>query len=328
MLVIWTPGNWGKINVMPDLALIMGEQPSVPLLEPEQTKNRFQFVFQKFVTVLAQPEHPLVLFLDDWQWADIESLTLLETLMKDPNIKNLLLIGAYRDDEVMASHPALSILASLQKSGISIQTINVSSLSFAAGNEWLAEAMRCSSEAVAPLTTVIYQKTKGLPFFIKAFLQTLYNQDLLTQTKGCWQWDLEKIRQLPATENVITFMIQQIQLLPPEIQETLRFISCLSNRFTLDKVQLITQKNAEQLTSDLQPLLEKGFLLQISDSFQFAHDRIREAVYQQISEQRRAAMHLAIGRSLQSNLPAQPKGCRKFSGHLHRPFHIRKLSRS
>lgn len=294
------------IEVIPNLVLLIGQQPPVPLLDPEQTKNRFHLVFQNFITLLARPDHSLVLFLDDLQWADIASLKLLEAILTHSNTQNLLLIGAYRDNEVEATHPALITLDAIQKSGITIQTIPLSPLNISCVNQWVAEAVHCLSKNTLPLSTLIYQKTGGNPFFIRAFLQVLYEQELLKYTEEGWRWDLDKIRHLPATENIIEFMVHQIQQLPSNSQELLTFASYLGHRFTIATLQLVSQKGSEQISTELQALEDSGFLLQAGESYQFIHDRIQEAAYGLLPFEQQAQMHLTIGLILRANLPIQP----------------------
>jgi PAS domain S-box-containing protein len=302
-------GNQGQllIDVIPDLELIIGKQPPVDTLDPEQTKNRFHWFFQQFITILVA-QYPFVIFLDDWQWADTASLTLLETLLTNPGaqLQHLLLIGAYRDNEVDDSHPALVTLANLQKANVAVQAIPLFPLEKPVLNQWVADAVHYPPDRTYHLTNVIYEKTEGYPFFIKVFLQTLYEQGLLTLVENHWQWNLKKICQLPATENVITFMIQQIQQLPSVVQDTLQFASCLGHRFSFDQLQHLMQKPDEQLLEELQLLVEKGLLLKSDENLlRFAHDRIQETVYQQIPIKKRAAIHLVIGRLLQASIPAE-----------------------
>ncbi len=300
------------VEVVPDLHLIIGQQPPVLTVDAEQAKNRFQLAFQNFITVLARPEHPLVLFLDDWQWADIASLKLIETMLVHPDMQGLLLMGAYRDNEVEATHPALRTLAAIQKTGTTVQTVPLSPLSIASVNQWVAEAMHSASETTLPLTTLIDQKTRGNPFFIRAFLQALYEKRLLNYSEEGWQWDLDSIRQLPATENIIEFMAHQIQQLPPETQNILTFASYLGHRFTLPLLQLVSQTIPEQAATELQALVDSGFLFQSEEGYQFVHDRIQEAAYELVPLEQQAPMHLSIGRLLQANLPAQPTLAQEF----------------
>lgn len=316
-------GNNGSLVVeaIPDLKFIIKEQPSVPSLYLTQTKNRFHLAFQDFISVIATAKHPVVLFLDDLQWADLASLNLLKALMSDPHTQYLLFIGAYRDNEVDFSHPLLATLQSIEKTTIPSQSINLSSLNLSSVNQWLAEITNVKSYLTSPLATLIYQKTAGNPFFIKVFLQAIYEERLLTWVENIgWQWDLEKIAQYPATDNVITLMTHRIHQTPQATQEILKFASCLGHQITLNTLGIITQKRIEQLLTYLQPAFENNLLLSSGRYFKFSHDRVRETAYELIAKEARAAMHLLIGRLLREHLPLEPSAEQLFEmvDHLNR----------
>jgi serine/threonine protein kinase len=216
-------------KVVPSLALLIGEQPERTLADISQAKNVFNWIFQEFVKVCATASHPLVIFLDDLQWADQASLDLMTYLLQQPSIKHLLWIGAYRDTEVTPSHPALQAIAVLQESQITVQTLTLAPLQLENLCQWIADNLHMSVVHVSPLAELIQQKTAGNPFFVKLFLQSLYDEQLLTfSLQTHWQWELAKIRQHPATENVITLMTYQIQQLSPATQKALSIASCLT----------------------------------------------------------------------------------------------------
>ena len=286
------------IKVVPALALLIGEQSDVAIDELSQAKNMFNWIFQEFIKVCAAASHPLVIFLDDLQWADNASLELMTYLLQQPNISHLLWIGAYRDTEVTSSHPSLQAIAALQEASILVQTLTLEPLSLASLCQWIADSLHKLLTDTQPLGELIFQKTGGNPFFVKLFLQSLYGQQLLTfSPQTHWQWDLDKIRQHPATENVITLMTYQIQQLPLATQKVLTIASCLGHRMALSTLQTAMACSQDSVVEALQPALNSGILLQTESEVYFAHDRVQEAAYC-LREEEKACTHLAIGQSL------------------------------
>ncbi|MHB9147437.1 MAG: protein kinase domain-containing protein [Candidatus Amoebophilus sp.] len=287
------------IKVIPSLSLLMGEQPERAIADINQAKNVFNWIFQEFVKNCATPSHPLVIFLDDLQWADQASLELMTYLLQQPNISHLLWIGAYRDTEITPSYPALQAITTLQEASIRVQTLTLAPLSLASLCQWIADSLHKPLIDIQPLAELIFQKTGGNPFFVKVFLQSLYDEQLLTfAPQTHWQWDLAKIRQYPATENVITLMMYQIQQLPLATQQALSIASCLGHRISLSTLQTAMAGSHEAVGKALQPALNSGILVQTDHEVCFAHDRVQEAAYHLIVEAEKASTHLTIGQRL------------------------------
>ncbi|OJW67425.1 MAG: hypothetical protein BGO68_00170 [Candidatus Amoebophilus sp. 36-38] len=294
------------IKVVPALTLLIGEQPEMPITDINQAKNVFNWVFQEFVKVCATASHPLVVFLDDLQWADQASLELMTYLLQQPNINYLLWIGAYRDTEVTSSHPALQAVATLQEAGVCIQTLTLAPLQRESLCRWIADSLRKSLTDIQPLGELIFQKTEGNPFFVKIFLQSLYEEQLLIfSPQAHWQWDFAKIRQHPATDNVITLMTYQIKQLPAATQKALSIASCLGHRLALSTLQTAMDCSYEETNQDLQPALNSGILIQTDSELYFAHDRVQEAVYALLAETDKASTHLTIGKRLLAHLSTE-----------------------
>ncbi len=295
------------IDVIPDLESIIGKQPIPPLLGIDQARNRFHLVFQKFINLFAQEKSPLFLFLDDLQWADLASLNLIEALMINPESCYSLFIGAYRDNEVDSSHPLINTLKTLQKSNISMQFIELHSLKLVDVNLWLADTLNLPPENTISLSELIYQKTAGNPFFVKSFLYAIYEEKFLTiMSEQGWQWDLDKIRQHKAMDNVIDLMIDQIKQLPLDAQEILKLASCLRFQISWETLQIITRYSEKELRTLLATCLEKGLVVQVDNNLRFAHDRVQEAINQLIPKNECQKIALLLGRLLQSKLPLIP----------------------
>ncbi|MDX1523737.1 MAG: AAA family ATPase, partial [Anaerolineae bacterium] len=208
--------------VIPELALIIGPQPAVAELGPIELQNRFNVVFGQFVNVFAQPEHPLVIFLDDLQWADSASLNLLKLFMTDPNLQNLMIIGAYRDSEVDGTHALTLTLKALTEpestvvGTIAVKEIKLAPLSQGQIGQLVADTLNCPTSSATNLARLVHAKTNGTPFFVNEFLKSLYQEGLLSfePSQGRWVWDLSQIRQREMTDNVVDLMVEKLQKLP------------------------------------------------------------------------------------------------------------------
>jgi len=184
------------VDLVPELRLIIGEPPPVPELEPQQAQRRFQLVFQRFIGVFARADHPLALFLDDLQWLDAATLDLLEDLLTRSDLQHLMLIGAYRDNEVDAAHPLTRKLEAIKANGGKVREIALAPLGHAHLRQWLADALRCEPAHAAPLAQLVHQKTGGNPSLTIQFLSSLADEGMLAfeHDAGRWSWDLERIQ--------------------------------------------------------------------------------------------------------------------------------------
>ena len=291
-------------NLIPELALIIGEQPPVPELPPQDRQNRFQMVFRRFLGVFARPEHPLALFLDDLQWLDAASLDLLEHLVTHPEVKHLLLIGAYRDNEVSFVHPLIRMLASVGKAGARTTQIVLTPLERGDVRRLVADALRCDQGLAQPLAELVHQKTAGNPFFTIQFLAALAEERLIAFDPRvlAWRWDIERIRAKGFTDNVVDLMIGKLRRLPKVTQAALQQLACLGNSCTIATLTRVYGESEEQIHAALWEAVRAGLVLRQNSGYTFLHDRVQEAAYALISEDERAASHLRIGRALSSSL--------------------------
>ncbi|MBX2868447.1 MAG: AAA family ATPase [Acidiferrobacterales bacterium] len=295
-------GAEGKVltDVIPNLVHIIGDQPAVPAVGGSEAQNRFNYVFTKFVQAISNREHPIALFIDDLQWADAASLSLLKVLMSDSKNKYLLCIGAYRDNEVSNAHPTIIALNEMADLGADIETIEIGNLSRQDVNSLVAESLSVEEADCIELTNLVYHKTSGNAFFVTQFLKSLYEEGLLTFDfqKKIWEWDLEEIKQLNITDNVVELMAKKIKKLPLETQEVMKLAACIGNSFDLDILSVIHKKNSGQVKQDLQPGMGEGLIIPTTENYKFAHDRIQQAVYSLIPEEEKSKVHLDIGKLL------------------------------
>jgi PAS domain S-box-containing protein len=315
------------IDVIPEVELIVGKQPSVPHLGPTESQNRFNLVFQKFIGVFTQKEHPLVLFLDDLQWADSASLKFIKLLMTEPDSQYLLLIGAYRDNEVSQSHPLMLTLHEIEEAGATVNNIKVGPLDLPNVTQLIIDTFHCDREKATPLAELCIQKTQGNPFFLNQLLKSLYADRFFEfdLSSGSWQWDWEKIKRVNITDNVVDLMSKKIRDLAPQTQEILKLAACIGNKFDLDVLAVVSEKSRSATATELWEALREGLILPLSDSYKiplvfdqdsqvgtqirvgykFLHDRVQQAAYSLINEQDRQKTHLKIGQLLLKNSTEQ-----------------------
>jgi diguanylate cyclase (GGDEF)-like protein len=310
------------IDVIPELEYIIGPQPAVTELAGTAAQNRFNLLFQKFVQVFTQVEHPLVIFLDDLQWADSASLKLLQLLMQDAG--HLLVLGAYRDNEVSESHSFILTVEEIRTTGAIVQTITLQSLTQSTITQWVADTLICDVTVAQPFAELVYQKTKGNPFFVTQFLRALHQDGWIAfdPVHQYWHCDLSQIRTLSLTDDVVTFLTTQLRKLPTETQTMMKLAACIGAHVDLATLAIVSERSQSEVATALWQALQDGFILPIAETYKFfqgeafqnnledmavpyrfLHDRVQQAAYSLIAEADRPALHLKIGRLLLQNIP-------------------------
>jgi PAS domain S-box-containing protein len=293
------------VDLVPELKHIIGEQPPVPELPPQEAQRRFQLVFRRFIGVFARPEHPLALFLDDLQWLDAATLDLLEDLLTRTDLQHLLLIGAYRDNEVNATHPLVRKLDAIRQAGAALQDIVLTPLGRDDLGQLLADSLRCEPERAAPLAELIHEKTTGNPFFAIQFISALADEGLLTfdYGEGRWVWDLRRIHAKGFTDNVVELMVGKLNRLPTETQKALQQFACMGNTAEFETLRMVYRGSVEDMHGHLWEAVRSGLIFRGDDSYRFLHDRVQEAAYSLIPKELRAETHLSIGMLLAAQTP-------------------------
>jgi predicted ATPase/transcriptional regulator with GAF, ATPase, and Fis domain len=305
-------------EVIPEIELVMGKQPPPPVLGPAEALNRFQLVFQNFVGALARQEHPLVVFLDDLQWADAATLSLLQPLLTSPEIRFLFLMGAYRDNEVDAGHPLARTLNNLGPSGAQLHRLFLSPLPLSDLTLFIRDTLHGELSDAEPLARLVLEKTGGNPFFVIQFLRALKEEGFLAfdYEQVRWAYRIEAIRSAAMTDNVIDLMTWKIRGLSPKSQRALTLAACIGNPFDLNSLAVVSQQSPEAAGDDLKEALREGLVLPVPlpyDAFEsqspdgaaaailpyaFLHDRVQQAAYALIPDEGKQLVHLAVGRLL------------------------------
>src|SRR5271166_1175642 len=290
------------VTLLPDLEHVIGPQPPVAELPSRDAQRRFQLVFRRLLGVFARPEHPLALFLDDLQWLDAATLDLVEDLLTQPDLQHLLLIGAYRDDEVTPTHPLIRRMAAIRQAGGRVQVIVLKPLALEDVSRIVADAVHCGS--ARPLARLVHEKTAGNPCFAIQFLTALAEEGLLTFKRDAarWTWDLRRIRAKGYTDNVVELLLDKLRRLPATTQAVLKRLACLGNSAPIATLALLQRGSEDALHATLWAAI-RGLLLRQEGAYKFLHDRVREAAYALIPDGERAAAHLTIGRRLAVRTP-------------------------
>ncbi|MBW4639225.1 MAG: AAA family ATPase [Gloeocapsa sp. UFS-A4-WI-NPMV-4B04] len=304
------------IDVIPEVELIIGKQPSVAEVGAMEAQNRFNQVFQQFIRVFCSKEYPLVIFLDDLQWIDSATLKLIELLLLDQQTQFLFLIGAYRDNEVNPTHPLALMLGILRQQGVLLQEIVLVPLTLEPLNQLIAETLHQDVHTVRPLAELVLHKTEGNPFFVSEFLRSLYSENLVSFNAEdlIWQWNIAEIEAQDITDNVVELLLLKLKKLPEITQQLLRLAACIGAEFDLETLAIVCEQSSKTVFQDLLTAVQVGFIQPISEldenllvrDYKFLHDHVQQAAYALIDESQKQVIHLQIGRNLlEKTLPEE-----------------------
>jgi PAS domain S-box-containing protein len=297
------------VNLVPELELVIGKQPPVLDLPPQDAKNRFQMVFRRFLSVFARKEHPLALFLDDLQWLDAATLDLIEHLVTHSEVQHLLLVGAYRDNEVGPTHPLLRTLAAIRDADVRVCDIMLAALEVDDVSRLIADALHCEPGRARPLAELVQEKTGGNPFFAIQFFVALADEGLLRfdHDAALWRWELDRLHAKGYTDNVVDLLVRKLGRLSAETQAALQQLACLGNIADIMMLSIVLGKSNEEVHLDLLDGVRLELVERLDDSYKLVHDRVQEAAYSLIPERLRPEAHLRVGRLLAAHTPAEKR---------------------
>lgn len=300
------PNGQLMVNLIPDLALIIGDQRPVANLAPQDAQNRFLLAFRQLLSVFAQPEHPLVIFLDDMQWLDVATIELLERLVTEPEVEHLLVIFAYRHNEVGSTHPLKRMLGKIAAARGEIKEVRLDPLTADRVGRLIADALCTTPQRVETLAELMFEKTGGNPFFTIQFLTALAGEGLIAFNPANvrWQWDLDRIRAMGITDNVADLMAGRLNGFSRGTLLALKQLACLGNRAKINTLSAVMGVSEGDTRAGLWEALRAGLIVQTENTYAFVHDRVHEATYALIPGRQRVAEHLRIGRALVSATPA------------------------
>ncbi|MBP0005682.1 MAG: AAA family ATPase, partial [Cyanobacteria bacterium SBC] len=309
------PNGQVIVDMIPEVELIIGPQPPVPELDATENLNRFNLVFQNFIRAFCSPQHPLVIFLDDLQWVDSASLKLIQLMVTDARTPCLFFIGAYRNNEVSASHPLTIALETLLEEGAAVHQILLVPLRLEHIGKLLADTLHSQTETVKLLAELTIQKTEGNPFFVSEFLKTLYAENLIAfdREQGIWQWDLGRIQAAEIADNVAELTVDKLKKLPDRVLQVLQLAACIGANFDLTTLAMVCERSPMEIFPNLKVALQAGLILPTSEldselliqNYKFSHDRIQQAAYSFIEEADRELIHFKIGSFLLENTDPQ-----------------------
>ncbi|WFU84399.1 AAA family ATPase [Bradyrhizobium sp. CIAT3101] len=304
-------GSNGRLiaDLVPELSLIIGEQSPVAELEPQQAKARFQLMVRRFISAFARPEHPLALFLDDLQWLDAATLELIEDLLTQTDVGHLMLIGAYRDNEVDAAHPMARKLAAIRSSVGKVSEIKLGPLQQEQVTLLIEHTLHAMPQDAASLGKLVHTKTAGNPFFVVQFLHALNSGGLLVfdHDVARWTWDLNRIRSERYSDNVADLMAGSLARLPDKTQQALQQLSVAGSVADVATLAIALELSPDGVHAALWGALREELIERLPNAYRFAHDRVQEAAYALIPGDARTAAHLRLGRLLIAQTPAEKR---------------------
>jgi predicted ATPase/signal transduction histidine kinase len=288
-------------ELVPELVQLLGAQPPAPRLPAAEVQNRFTLAFRNFIATLATAAAPLVIFLDDLQWADTSTLHLLTALLDNPASHHLLLIGAYRSAPAAEEEALAKLVAEVESGGVPVQRLLLGPLAADALRQFAEAALQRDDEQSARLARVLQEKTLGNPFFVTQLLVALQQDGAITFDRQDWTWTCrtDLIEKVPVTDNVVDLLARKLDRLPASVQRVLTLAACVGNRFDVHTLATVCELPLRAIQDELDTATRAGLIAtEAGGVFVFLHDRVQQAAYARIDPADRPRVHLRVGRLL------------------------------
>lgn len=301
------------IDVVPAIAQLTGEQSRMQVSSTIEAQQRLYHALPRLVQLFATQDRPLVIMLDDLQWADTGALKLLETLLVESDLRHVLLIGTYRQKETPDEHQLWHTVTSLRQAGVEVRQIFLGPMSQDQVKQIVASTMHCSLQEAKPLSGFLYAKTRGNPLFVKELLYSVFRQGLIAYKpeSGGWQWDLHRLEPGSLGGDVLTLLLKRLELLPEEDRDLLRLAACIGGSFNVDLLARLAGKDSAAVNSRLNYAIAEGLIQREGEgSYSFVHDKVHQAAYQLVNSAERPVLHYRLGTLLlagQSDTEPQDK---------------------
>lgn len=306
------------IELVPELEAFLGAQPPVTEISPQEAPHRFARALHGFFQAVCRPEHPLVLFIDDWQWADTASLRLLRQLQLGTGKSYLLVIASYRDDEVGPTHPLTFTLEDLGRQGAPLETIAVNRLTRDEVCQLAEDSLLPKVQDLPALAGFLDRRTHGNPFFLREFLLFLNEAGWLAYhpENACWKLSAEGDEEEAIPATIVELFARRLETLPRDLRQLLSLAACLGSRFDLETLAITRKCTADECGKLLLDAQSRQLVVALregeTDTFAFRHDRIQQAAHGLVNAAELPALHLKIGRFLLERLSANQLAERLF----------------
>lgn len=303
-------------DVLPELELIVGKQQIPPELPPTEARNRFNLAFKNFVRLFPNLDQPLVIFLDNLQWADKATIAFIIELGRDSNTRYLLIIGSFRQSPDETLKESEHILTELKNSESRVTSIHLENLDFKHVHGLISKTLRSPRKETHEISKLVFERTKGNPLLVREYLNNLYRSKLITfdYEKTCWAWNINQIRETFFSGDIVKLMVSKIMKLEPEAQEFIKALSCFGSKFNLKTIVLANNIKRDCVIAYLSKAIDEGLIIPFSSislesltnsteidaqvQFGFAHDRIQLAAYTMLGDEEKSKIHLRIGRAM------------------------------
>lgn len=288
-------------EIIPGLEKLLDNEPEVPVLTGTEAQLRFNYALTNFFKVFSELGRPVFIFIDDLQWSDVSSLDLMKTILVNSELNNILIVGAYRDNEITPGHLFLQFKMELEEQGIQPEEIYLENLKEEDIKLLVSNVLGKSSRSLDELASIVFKKSAGNALFANQFIKAIYKNEMLffDSDEGSWNWKIDKLISYNVEGNIVNLFLETINDLPSDTIAILKLASCIGNKFWLEDLVTISEQENKKVVQDFNLALDLDLVIQsLDESFYFVHDRVQQAIYSLIDENGKKENHLKIARIL------------------------------